>query len=169
MNTSSPDPPRVAPNWRESHEIMFLAALDARLAHGNQTLKDRLRSAGRNAWRDYRLGQAMVEKSLDRIYTTLPVKTLKQMHQLALKGEVIVRATPACRTPEFQLVSETDLRMLVNTAMTAECAICMKTGGDVKACALRKALMRISPPENVHTDDCPYIIAVQKGEYGKYL
>ena len=41
-------------------------------------------------------------------------------------GKFCVRLKPAARTPEQIVASEDDLREIINAAMAAECAVCLK-------------------------------------------
>lgn len=160
----------MEPNSREVHAIEFLAGLDNQLASNQDALRPRLEKIP-NGWRDYRLAVTRTEKVLDAVYETLPDKTLRHMERLCLHGEVVIRPKPLIKMPDdVQIVPTEDLRMLINSAMQSECAICVKDCREQKKCRLRKALSTIAPANNVTADGlCPYTNVVAKCEYGQYI
>lgn len=81
----------------------------------------------------------------------------------------MIRLRPASRVPEHVLVSEDDLRTLVNTAMAAECAICLKDDNEAERCPLRRAMQYIAPPFAEPSSGCGYRDIAVASEYGKYL
>lgn len=155
---------------RELHSIEFLAGLDAQLIKGQDTLKDRL-SKIPGGWRNYRLGVKMVEKTLDEVYKTIPVKTLKHMRNLALYGEIVIRKKPMIKMPDdVQIVQTVDLKYILNRLLAAECAICVKNHADQKGCKLRKALENIAPSsKKMQNGHCPYIDVVLNNELEDYI
>ena len=83
-------------NALEIHGIEFLAGLDAQLYRFNGPPEPRLKSIP-NGWRDYRLAMTLVAKVLDKLYDTMPRKTLLKFQRLNEISEVIVRPRPASR------------------------------------------------------------------------
>lgn len=160
---------RIQPaSGRERAIIEYLAALDAQLMAHQDVLRERLKLIP-NGWRQWRLMTVTANNLLVAIYDTLPTKTLLHMQRLCTYGEVLVRLKPASRTPEQVVVNEDDLREIFNTAMTAECAVCLKDDRQAKGCKLRRALMNIAPPETFSSQGCEYRdVAIQSG-YGKYI
>lgn len=159
---------REKPNGREMSAIEYMAALDSQLLKHQTTLKDRLSSIP-NGWRDYRLLISLMGRLLERLYSTLPVKTLLRLEAMCKNGEVVIRLHPPSRTPEYVLVLDTDLQLLINTAMAAECAICLKEGPEIKKCPLRKALDGIAPAYEEPGTMCAYQAVTLESEYGKYV
>lgn len=157
-------------NALEIHGIEFLAGLDAQLYRFNGPLEPRLKSIP-NGWRDYRLAMTLVEKVLDKLYDTMPTKTLLKFQRLNEISEVIVRPRPASRKGQYmQIVDNDDLKLLINKAIEHECAICMRRGGEVRSCPLRRALMDIAPPEELVKDgSCNYQAVAQQNELGEYI
>lgn len=162
--------PIIIPNGREIHIIEFLVGLHAQVKQGEEILKDRIQKIP-GAWRDYRLTSSKLEKVLGGVYATLPTKTLRHMDRLCQCGEVIIRPKPMIKMPDdVQIVPTEDLRMLINFAMTSECAICLKDCREQKKCRLRNALSTIAPANNISVDGlCPYANVVAKCEYGQYI
>lgn len=159
---------RTKPNARELSAIEYIAALDAQLMGNENALRARLATIP-HGWRDWRLITTQTGRLLEKIYDTLPTKTLRRMEGLCRHGEVIVRIRPPCPTSEHALVSEDDLRQIINSAMAAECAICLKDGREIDACALRKALEHIAPPEAYEKVGCAYRLIAAQSAYGQYI
>ena len=138
---------------------------------GQEILKPRLEKIP-NGWRDFRLAVTRTKKVLDAVYDTLPEKTLRHMDRLCRCGEVVIRPKPLIRIPEndVQIVTNDDLKLLINAAISAECAMCVKDGVGQKKCALRKALETIAPAEEVHQNGlCAYVDVATGNEYGNYI
>lgn len=157
-------------NALEIHGIEFIAGLDAQLYRFNGALAPRLKSIP-NGWRDYRLAMTLVAKVLDKLYDTMPRKALLKFQRFNEIGEVIVRPKPAVRKGQYmQIVDNDDLKLLINKAIEHDCAICMRRGGEVRSCPLRRALMSICPPEELVKDGtCNYQAVAQQNELGEYI
>ena len=157
-------------NSREVHAIEFLAGLDAQLTANEQYLKARLQTIP-NAWRNYRLARRMSEMVIDAVYATLPEKTMRHMARLCAIGEIVIRPKPALtRGAYYQAVDNEDLKFLINRAMEGCCAICLKNPAESKGCAMRKALMRVAPPETLRGDGiCDYRDVAARCEMGEYI
>lgn len=170
MEKKTESPPILAPNARELHNIEFLAGLDAQLIQGEEILKPRL-SKIPGAWRDYRLASSRIQSVLDRVYKTLPDKTLRHMARLCQCGEVIIRPKPMIKMPDdAQIIMKDDLKLLINTSIAAECAICLKDARAQKKCALRKALENIAPTAAVHENGmCAYVDVAAGNALGEYI
>ena len=136
-------PPQTELNALEIHGIEFIAGLDAQIAKFAEALKPRLKSLP-NGWRDFRLAQNLIAKALDGLYATMPTKTLLKFQRLNEIGEVI--------------------------SIEHECAICMRRGGEVRSCPLRRALMSICPPEELVKDgSCNYQAVAAGNDLGQYI
>lgn len=156
------------PNSYELTGIEFLAALDNQLAASEKHLESRLHSVP-DGWRQYRIAQTAIRKVVEGVYATLPEKTLRHMMIVTRNGEAIIRQRSFTKTNDAQLVPEDVLRMLINTTMSAQCAICLKDGKEAKRCKLRKALMLIAPPDVVNEDGCSYSDVALQNEPGNYI
>ena len=162
--------PKIPANAREIHNIEFLAGLDAQLFQGQKILEPRLRQIP-NAWRNFRLVVSLTEKILDGVYATLPPRTLQHMDKLARFGQIIIRPKPLIKMPDdVQIVQNDDLKLLVNTAISAECAMCLKDAQRQKKCKLRRALENIVPTEAVHENGlCAYTDVAAGNALGEYI
>lgn len=162
--------PIIPANARELHNIEFLAGLDAQLIQGQEILKPRLQKIP-NAWRNYRLAASCIEKVLDSVYATLPSKTLVHMQRLCQCGQIVIRPKPAIKMPDdVHIVMADDLKFLTNTAIEAECAMCIKDAAQQKKCKLRRALENIAPTEAIHENGmCAYTDVVAHNPLGEYI
>lgn len=162
--------PIMEANAREVHVIEFLAGLDAQLVEGQEILRDRLRLIP-NGWRDFRLATKSTERVLDAVYNTLPNKTLIHMQKLAQNGQIVIRPKPTVKMhDDMQIVCADDLKLLINTTISSECAICVKDAREQKKCKLRKTLMNIAPTAELRKDGlCAYIDVVAGNELGEYI
>lgn len=62
------------------------------------------------------------------------------------------------------------MRMLINSALEAECLICMKNHGEQRSCRLRDALRRIAPTAALRKDGrCEYRDVVAGNDLGEYI
>lgn len=157
-------------NAREIHSIEFLAGLDAQLIQAQDTLKERLQAIP-NGWRDFRMIVTTCERLLDKVYGTLPDKTLLHMQRICQYGQIIIRPKPLVKLgDDVQIVGESELRMLINTCIGNECAICVKDMHEQRGCKLRKALMHVAPVAELPKDKhCTYLDVVAGNELGKYI
>lgn len=148
---------------REVHALEFLAGLDAQMTTGEKHLEERLRKTG--AWQAYRSARALMEKALDRVYDTVPAKTLRHMVNLSLNGEVVVRAKNPINTTDLQMVNVNDLTLICNELLTDKCRYCLKDPAEQKGCKLRKTFMRVIPPNEVEDGACAYRDIVQEADF----
>lgn len=156
-------------NSKETHAIEYLAALDCQLRQSEPHLKERLQSIP-GAWQKYRTAMTFIEKVIDGVYETVPIKLLLHMQKLCEYGEVIIRPRPVVRTGEVQIIKEDDLKVLINKAIENECSMCLASGADVRHCPLRKTLMNIAPPADLKSSlDCPYQDVTLRCKIGKYI
>lgn len=161
--------PELKPlNGREMKCIEYIVGLDNRLFEAGEALKRRL-AVIPNGWRDWRLMVTTCGRLMEAIYGTLPQKSLLYLQNLCKHGEILIRYIPASRSPEWMMIRDVDLRVLVNKAMAAECAVCMKEGAEIRTCALRKALICNCPPREDAPTGCGYRAAAMSSEYGHYI
>lgn len=158
-------------NSHELHCIAFLAGLDSQLHVHEQHIEQRLKRIP-GAWRDYRLALRMIEKVVDAVYATMPGKTKQRLIMLHENGEVVIRPRPASATRAYvQIVANEDMKIIANKAIENECAICMKREGEVRSCALRRALLTVCPPTQINDEGggCPYQNVAQSHDLGHYM
>lgn len=155
---------RFDPTSRETRSIEMIAVLDARLANDRPYLEDRLRSVP-DLYRQWRIAETAVCKIVDGLYDTLPEKTLMRIRKIYNNGEVIVRPKGSItKDNDTAIVLAEDLKLLAKTAKNSECAMCLKSGKEIKRCKLREVLMRVSPPIQVfddHSSLCEYATFVR--------
>lgn len=162
---------RTDANSREVKAIELIAGLDARLNKDGKYLETRLRQVP-DLWRKYRLARTLVEKVVDGLYATLTPRVLLRMQRLCEDGEIIFRPKNALnKFTDTHIVLETDLKKLVNTAMCAECAMCLKSGSEIKQCELRKTLINVAPPSTIAEGSslCEYSSVAVNSKYGEYV
>lgn len=161
---------RMDANAREIHVIEFLAGLDAQLIEGQEHLKERLMAIP-GGWRNFRLAVTTTERVLDALYETLPTKTLRHMTRLHECGEIVIRKKPLIPLPDdTQIVGNEDLKVLINSAVGNECAICVKERGEQRSCRLRGALKLIAPTAALNRDgSCEYRDVAAGNELGEYI
>lgn len=153
----------------ELRAIEYLAALDARVAEYAGPLEERLRQTT-DGWRNYRLAMTCLEKAIDAVYASVDDETRQHMRKLAGSSEVIIRPTARAAEVNLQTIDENHLKVLVNSSMSAECAMCLKEGKDVRKCALRKALLFAAPPSRIPDNGrCPYAEVALCHDLGKYM
>lgn len=162
--------PIIPANARKLHNIEFLAGLDAQLIQGQKILEPRLRQIP-GAWRNFRLAVSCVEKVIEGVYDTLPTRTLQRMDKLARFGQIIIRPKPLIKMPDdVQIVQTDDLKLLINAAIAAECAVCLKDAKAQKKCMLRRALENIAPTAAVHENGlCAYTDVAVGNPFGEYI
>lgn len=155
-------------NAREIHALELIAGLDCQLQRGSTTLQERLRDAG--VWQKYRTAMAMLERTLDALYRTIPDKTMRHMVRLLEVGQIVIRPKPMVDARDVQIVQAEDLKILINETIKGNCALCMERGGKVRSCPIRRALAEIAPTEALPEDgSCAYQHVAQGNDYGQYI
>lgn len=162
--------PIIPANAREVHMIEFISCLEDQVHNAQDVLKDRLKTVP-DAWRNYRLALTSLSKAVDAIYKTLPPKTMRHMQRMNDHGQVVIRPKPLVPLhDDVRIVLSDDLMTLVNTAITVECAMCVKNKHEQKKCPLHKAMIDIAPPEALANDGlCPYTHVVLGNDLGDYI
>lgn len=149
-------------NSRELHAIEFIAALDKRLADGKKPLEKRLRSVP-DLWRQYRIAETALGKTLDGLYSTMTPRGLNHMLRVCEGSEVILRPRSVLNSSlDSQVILTKDLVVILQAALNSHCSMCMNTGSEVKQCELRKALMNVAPLVEVdpYSSLCGYARAI---------
>ena len=156
MNCRLSEPEIKEPGPRELHAIEFILGLHAQILINEPVLEARLRLIP-NGWRNYRLIRRLIDDIVDGLYATMPVKTVKRIIRLLDCGEIIIRPKPVIPVPNMQIVEANDIEMIINTVLRTECSLCVKDAKEARKCALRKAMMQITPAESLHRISvCPY-------------
>lgn len=168
MNRNTNEIPIMECGARELHIVEFITGLDCQLAMGEKHLEARLKSVP-DLWRQYRIARKAVEKVIDGIYKSVPIKTLKHMQNLCKYGEVIIRPRGAVKVNDVQIVPSEELKVLINHVIENECAMCVKDQREQKGCQLRKALMLIAPPAEVNRKGCNYRDVAAENNLGEYI
>lgn len=149
--------------------VEYMVAMESRVMEVGDALRDRLRLIP-HGWRQFRLLVSVLDRLMAAIYETIPNKGRMYLQNIVEHGEVLIRFVPVSRNPEWKLVKDEDLAVLVNLAMAGECAICMKQGREAKKCKLRRALEDIAPPgEGNPAGGCGYMNVVLGCEIGHYI
>lgn len=163
---------RTEANSKEIRGVEYLAALDAKLADYRPYLEERLKSVP-DIYRQYRIAETAMSKVVNNLYDTLEPNVLFRIRKLREGSELVFRPkSPLNKSTDSQLVLEKDLDKLINAAMSATCACCLKTGREAKKCELRKALMNICPPNTLSIDSmgmCDYAIVAATNDLGGYI
>lgn len=154
-------------NGNELRVLEYLAAMDSKMIESGETMRERLKSIP-NGWRQWRLMAATLNKLLVDLYGKIPLKNLRHMQNICAFGEVLIRMCPPTRVPEYTLIREDELMLVMNTAIRQECSMCLKEGKEIDRCPLRKAMWNIAPPMEEHPISCEYAliaIAMNTGNY----
>lgn len=149
--------------------VEFMIAVNDRLLAGGDALRERLKAIP-NGWRDYRLMATTMDRMLSEIYPTVPMKGRLYLQKIIDHGEALIRYVPASRTAEWKVIRDDDLAVLINLAMSSECAICLKDGSELRKCELKHVLENMAPPMKGHPPGgCGYRNVVLGAELGKYM
>lgn len=149
--------------------VEYLVAMESRVLEVGDAMRERLKKIP-NGWRQFRLLVSTLDRLMPEVYDTVPNKTRMYLKNIMENGEVLIRFIPVSRNPEWKLVKDEDLAVLINLAMAGECAICMKQGREAKKCKLRGALENIAPPREGHpAGGCGYMNMVLGCDIGHYV
>ena len=156
-------------NGREMAAIDWLGVLCAMMADHEQGIKSRLNGI-KNGWRDYRLALTLVSKLLGKAVAGLPAHQQRHVRNVLKTHEVTLRPAQIVKTPnDMLLIDKAAFRTIINTAMAAECAICLKSEAEIRGCKLRKALETCIMLEQYPKVGCGYTDVVTNNELGKYI
>ncbi|MBR3797132.1 MAG: hypothetical protein IKK34_14065 [Clostridia bacterium] len=151
--------------------VQLLACLSGYLrGRGSKELEGVMRSVPRG-WTRYRQAMGQIGRLLDDVYDVMPLNQLRQTENVLRNGEITIKLRRAgAYDDDMTVLAVPAVCELINTAMWAECAICLKDRAGVKQCALRKALEEIIPPDRWETTSCSYRdMAIQAEKPGKYV
>ena len=156
-------------NGREMAAIDWLGVLCAMMADHEQGIKSRLNGV-KNGWRDYRLALTLISKLLGKAVAGLPAHQQRHVTNVLRTHEIHLRLASTAKIPGDCLMVERDaFREIINTAMAAECAICLKSEAEIRGCKLRKALETCIMLEEYPKVGCGYTDVVTNNELGKYI
>lgn len=156
-------------NGREMAAIDWLGVLCAMMADHEQGIKSRLNGV-KNGWRDYRLALTLVSKLLGKAVAGLPAHQQRHVRNVLKTHEVTLRPAQIVKTPnDMLLIDKAEFQTIINTAMEAECAICIKSEAEIRGCKLRKALKTCIMLEEYPKVGCGYTDVVTNNELGKYI
>ena len=149
------DPHQSDVSGREMETLEKLLLLDAAMQRGAGAIKARLGQI-ENGWRDYRMLSTVLDKLVEKLLDTCPLKTLKRLKHMALNSEIVIRPTFCGRMDGFATVPMDSLETVLHALCAAECAICIRDDSEVKRCRLRKAMMTFAPVDNIPQFGCGY-------------
>ena len=138
------DEGRTQASGREMDVLEKLVLLDAVLNRNGEIIRPRLARI-KNGWRDYRMAASTISRLVDALLETCTVRTLERLQSMAKNCDLSIKPRSISKDDPCLMIHESALMQLVNTTCNAECAICFKSGEEVKACTLRKTLMEIAP------------------------
>lgn len=137
-------------NGKERNAMVYLVALDDELTKATPILKNRLRSASQNAWRDWRLAQTLVQRLACLLVDTMPDKDANWLARLVKESQLRIDIPGPLNRGDYMLVDSRDLMEISRMAAARECSICLKGRKDAKECRLHKTLEWIAPmPDSI--------------------
>ena len=143
---------RWALNARESQYLVEQLILCNSFISRSRALEERARSAGKNVWRDLRAAAALAEKSTEALMRTVPADKLEWFSRTLKEGHIRVDMPGPVRRDGYVVISDRDAAALTEAAMRSECAMCTRTGSEVKGCPIRRALLVCAAPDIVKDD-----------------
>ena len=159
-------------NGRELAILELLVMLHGMMkGRGTRDLEGLMRRSGPRGWMRYRQALGILEKLLDDVYAVIPLQNLRMLDNMMRNGEVNIKLRRAgAYDDDMALVPVEHVKVLINTGMHAECAICLRDRAQIKQCTLRKALDAINPPESFETTGCAYRdVVVRSDTPGEYI
>ena len=148
---------RLELNRREKQALEMLLVCASELQHRGETLRARTAMKDRNGWRYFRLAMTFMQKALDLVYGTIPVRQLLQIEAMCKSGSVCLTTAPSLMPTGYTPVKNADVNVLCASSVNQKCALCVLNGMEARRCALRGTLMTIWPPKELPKyGDCPY-------------
>ncbi len=119
-------------------------------------LESRLRQHP-GAWRDWRSGVALLGRAMDIVFQTVPDDQFERLDAVFSRSTIKIDMPMASDDRRGVVgVHADDLVTLTYYAMRAECAICLREGGQVRTCGLGKALAGVREPDTWETSGCAW-------------
>ena len=158
------DEGRTQASGREMDVLEKLVLLDAVMNKHGEIIHARCNRIP-NGWRDYRMVARVLSKLVDSLLETCTVRTLERLQAMCKNCEVSIKPRTIAKEDHCLVIHESELMQLIDKACSAECAICFKSGAEIKACKLRKTLMEIAPLDDPsRMDQCGYAMATMEDE-----
>lgn len=155
-------------NSYEMDAILYLGLLDGRLKLDGETLEKRLRAIP-DAWRQYRIAQTAMDKTIGYLYDSVPQSQLRHLRTTIQNSTVQIKPRGVTPPPQSMIIGEDILRLLVTETMVANCALCLADPNEVRKCRIRKALTTITPPDTYPKGNtCPYREITLHNDLGDY-
>lgn len=130
---------------KERTALLYLAALDDEIHKAGPILRERLREALPNGWRDWRLVQTTTARLLMRLVDTLTEKDLHWLSHMLEHGRMSVALPGPLAKPDYLIVDAQDMAAISRMAARQACGLCMKGRKDAQGCELRRCLQNIAP------------------------
>lgn len=143
------DPDRDKPNRKENEFMLNLMILRNALVAFGPAIRERASRAGKTTWRDIRLMTRLCEKVQEQLIATMPGHRDDYYSTYARHGHYELVMNGPIRNPRLVLIQDKYLGALCEAAMKSECLLCMRTGGEIRDCVLRQALLDVAPPTEV--------------------
>ena len=136
------------PNAKEDALMIQLMIVRNALVEYGEAVRERLRPV-KGGWRDLRLMISLVTKTQNRLVDTMPERRWDYYYNLSQRGRIRVELPGPAKIGRYIMIHEKNLSVLAEAAMCGECAMCLRTGREVRGCLIRDALMEVAPPEEV--------------------
>ena len=143
---------RWMPNSKESQYLVEQLILANSFISRAKALEERAKAAGPTVWRDIRCAAALVEKSTEALMKTVPASKLEWFAKTLREGHIRVDMPGPVRRDGYVVISDRDAAALTEAAMRTECAMCTRTGSDVRSCPIRRALLVCAAPDIVEDE-----------------
>lgn len=153
---------------RELKALQLVWSLLGAMEHSSgQALEKRLRRA--KAWNAWRLAAVWLKRALQLMVGKTVTLDQQLLCEHVLKHGTIDITIRASQDKDICAVPAAALEDVVNAAMSAQCAICLKEDRDVRRCRLRRSLLKVAPPQTMETAGCVYRDAVLASKDGQYI
>lgn len=154
---SKPQEGKPDMNRREKRALEMIVVAKSQIITEGEALKARLKSKDKRGWAYVRQALGLLDKAQELIYETVPDRQLRQLYVMCKTGVCTIIPNPALMPKGYAPVCESDMNVLIGSAVNNKCAICVGDGLDYTKCELRKTLMTLWPPlELPRFGGCPY-------------
>ena len=117
-------------------------------------MRDRL-SMLPNGWNRFRRATGALLHLCDDMLCTLIPGQLYTLNETNDRGMISITVKKATGIPNMgSYVMSEELQTIANAAQNGECAICMKEGGEIRSCPLRKAFDACGLCTQQYDEDC---------------
>lgn len=141
-------PAKATPN-RKEHAIMTdLMILRNSLYKNSESVRERL-APFPHAWRDMKLLLYLVNKVQGELLKTMPDMRVDYYYRLAESAHMTVEIPGPLHKGRHILITDTNLASLTESAMRAECSVCLLEGKEATRCPIRQALLEVAPPNEL--------------------